>query len=72
MTNAPQESEQKKGGRVKDFFQVGDVLGYYFRRKDPSRPRNFNLKAMHIINRIAIGMFLVCLLIILKRYLFDG
>ncbi|WP_338092191.1 DUF6728 family protein [Solitalea lacus] len=31
---------------------------YYFRKKDPNRPTNFNIKVMHWINRIAIIMFL--------------
>jgi len=32
---------------------------YFFRKKDPNRPTNFNLKAMHIINAIAITVFLL-------------
>lgn len=64
------ENEQSKN-RWKEFFQLGEVGGYFFRKKDPNRPKNINIKAMHIINRIAILMFLVCLLIILKRYLFG-
>ena len=55
----------------KEFFQLGEVGGYFFRKKDPSRPKNFNIKAMHIINKIAILMFLICLIIILKRYFFG-
>lgn len=35
---------------------------YFFRKKDPDRPVNFNLKVMHWINRIAILMFLAGLL----------
>jgi hypothetical protein len=31
---------------------------YFFRKQDPNRPTNFNLKVMHWINRIAILMFL--------------
>ncbi|MES2810260.1 MAG: DUF6728 family protein [Bacteroidota bacterium] len=31
---------------------------YFFRKKDPNRPTNFNLRAMHTINAIAIIMFL--------------
>lgn len=31
---------------------------YFFRKKDPNRPVNFNLKVMHWINRIAIIVFL--------------
>jgi len=65
------ERDEHKRNRVKEFFQVNEVFGYYFRRKDPNRPKNVNIKAMHIINKIAILMFLVCLLIILKRYIFG-
>lgn len=31
---------------------------YFFRKKDPNRPNNINLKIMHIINATAIIMFL--------------
>ncbi|MEO6728475.1 MAG: DUF6728 family protein [Candidatus Dojkabacteria bacterium] len=31
---------------------------YFFRKKDPNRPDNFNIRAMHMINRIAIIVFL--------------
>ncbi|WP_311951213.1 DUF6728 family protein [Mucilaginibacter terrae] len=31
---------------------------YFFRKKDPNRPKNFNLKVMHVINTIAIALFL--------------
>ncbi|WP_316816906.1 DUF6728 family protein [Pedobacter nyackensis] len=32
---------------------------YLFRKKDPERPTSTNVRIMHIINAIAIGMF-VC------------
>lgn len=35
---------------------------YFFRKKDPNRPVNFNLRVMHIINAIAITMFLAGLI----------
>ncbi|MDB5115723.1 MAG: hypothetical protein JWQ79_1215 [Mucilaginibacter sp.] len=35
---------------------------YFFRKKDPNRPTNFNIRAMHIINAIAITMFLAGIL----------
>ncbi|HRJ29014.1 MAG TPA: hypothetical protein PLV21_09460 [Cyclobacteriaceae bacterium] len=59
------------GNRWKEFFQLGEVTGYFFRKKDPSRPNTFNIRAMHTINKISILMFLACLLIILKRYFFG-
>jgi len=31
---------------------------YFFRKKDPNRPENFNLRVMHFINALAIIMFL--------------
>ena len=64
-------SNEEKKSWLKNFFELGEVGGYFFRKKDPNRPRNTNIKAMHIINRIAILMFLICLLIILKRYIFG-
>ncbi len=65
-----EEKEQSKG-KVKEFFHVGEVLGYFFRRHDPNRPKNFNIRAMHIINKIAIGLFIICLMIMLKRCVFG-
>ncbi|WCT12730.1 DUF6728 family protein [Mucilaginibacter jinjuensis] len=31
---------------------------YFFRKKDPNRPDNFNLRVMHFINALAIIMFI--------------
>ncbi|MBC7446886.1 MAG: hypothetical protein H7330_02385 [Hymenobacteraceae bacterium] len=44
---------------MKDFFSLGEFFGYFFRRKDPNRPDNFNIRTMHIINKISMVMFLV-------------
>ncbi len=59
------EAPKKKG-----FFALGEVAGYFFRKKDPSRPKNFNLRAMHIINKISILIFLVGVIMILVRRFF--
>ncbi|HKZ37889.1 MAG TPA: DUF6728 family protein [Chryseolinea sp.] len=59
---------QKKG--VKEFFSLGEVGGYFFRKKDPSRPADINIKMMHGINKISIVVFILGILyIILKRFL---
>lgn len=65
------QQEKKDRNWLREFFSLGEVGGYFFRKKDPNRPKNINIKAMHIINKIAILMFLVCLIIILKRYFFG-
>jgi hypothetical protein len=73
--NSEQHTDSKPApanrSRLREFFQVNEVFGYFFRKKDPSRPGGFNIRAMHTINKIAIIMFLICLLVILKRYFFG-
>lgn len=35
---------------------------YFFRKKDPSRPTSFNLRVMHIINAVAIIIFVLAII----------
>ncbi|MCS6973456.1 MAG: hypothetical protein N2044_04100 [Cyclobacteriaceae bacterium] len=70
MNNTSGQSGQERS-RLREFFQLNEVLTYFFRKKDPSRPTGFNLKAMHTINKISMLMFLVCLIVILKRCVFG-
>lgn len=63
------ENPRKKNG-WKQFFSLGEVGGYFFRKKDPSRPSNINIRMMHGINKISIVVFLLGVLyLILKRLL---
>ena len=64
--------EEEKEDRDKEshnYFDIKEVLTYFFRKKDPSRPSNFNLKMMHGINKISILIFLVALIIIISRFI---
>ena len=66
--NVPERTEQKKG--IKQFFKLGEVAGYYFRKKDPSRFSDVNIRMMHGINKISIIVFLLGVIyIILRRFL---
>ncbi|MGC1243493.1 MAG: DUF6728 family protein [Chryseosolibacter sp.] len=68
METNPTGNQKKQGW--KEFFSLGEVGGYFFRRKDPSRPSNINIKMMHGINKISIVIFLLGVLyLILKRLL---
>ncbi|MCR9249928.1 MAG: hypothetical protein NXI20_05865 [bacterium] len=60
-----EKEEEKKD--VGYYFNFKEVVTYYFRKKDPSRPSNTNLKLMHGINKISIIMFLICLIVIITR-----
>ena len=63
------ENPKKKRG-WKQFFSLGEVGGYFFRKKDPSRPSNINIRMMHGINKISIVVFLLGVIyLILKRLL---
>jgi len=67
MENQSGEGEKKKLS-VREFLSLGEVGGYFFRKKDPSRPSNINLKLMHGINKISIAIFLAAVVyMILKR-----
>jgi hypothetical protein len=63
------ETNGKKGS-WKEFFSLGEVGGYFFRKKDSTRPSNINIKMMHGINKISIVVFLLgVIFLILKRLL---
>jgi len=61
---------QQRDYSWKDYFQLGEVAHYFFRKKDPGRKTNFNLRVMHGINRLSIVMFLIAVLILILRHLF--
>jgi len=62
------ETEKKKGG-FKEFFSLGEVGGYFFRKKDPNRPNNINIRMMHGVNKISIVIFLAGVLYIIFKLL---
>jgi hypothetical protein len=64
------QMNSNKETNVKEYFKFGEVLGYFFRKKDPDRKSNFNLRMMHGINKISIIMFLAGMIYLLSKYLF--
>ncbi|SIT79405.1 DUF6728 family protein [Pontibacter indicus] len=46
---------------MKGLFDFTEVATYFFRKNDPNRKSNFNLRAMHTINKISILMFLAAM-----------
>lgn len=63
-----QEEEKKKMG-LKEFFKMGEVGEYFFRKKDPSRPNNINIRMMHGVNKLSIAIFLLAVIyMVVKRF----
>jgi hypothetical protein len=52
------------------YFKVAEVFGYFFRKKDPNRKTNFNLRMMHGINKISILIFLAGLIYLILKNVF--
>lgn len=64
MTNNEEKANQQE---KTNYFDFTEVLTYFFRKKDPNRPKSFNLKAMHTINKISILMFLFAVIVMIVR-----
>ena len=64
------ENDNNKRNSFKEYFQLGEVAGYFFRKKDPNRKSNFNLKAMHGINKFSIIVFLLAVIYLIGKRLF--
>jgi hypothetical protein len=59
--------QEKKKSTLREFFSLGEVGGYFFRKKDPSRPNNINIRMMHGVNKISIVIFLLGVLYLLWK-----
>jgi len=68
--NLMEDQSGKSKLSFREFFSLGEVGGYFFRKKDPNRPTNINIKMMHGVNKISIVIFLLGVIyIIVKRLL---
>ena len=67
MENSSDKKDQKS---LKDYFAFGEVFGYFFRKKDPNRKTNFNLRMKHGINKISIIMFLLGIIFLIIKNVF--
>lgn len=69
-TNIDTNSEKiirVKKNTLKDYFALMPVLTYFFTKKNS---KNFNIRAMHTINKISITVFLLGLIFIIVKKLF--
>jgi hypothetical protein len=61
------DAEQRGNQDSKKSPGLNEIFGYYFRKPDPNRPNNFNIRAMHTINKISILMFLVGIIVLIVK-----
>jgi hypothetical protein len=68
MSIEPEKNKEKLS--LRGFFSLGEVGGYFFRKKDLSKPANVNTRIMHGINKLAILVFLAGVIyIVIKFYI---
>ncbi|WP_415159762.1 DUF6728 family protein [Parafilimonas sp.] len=48
--------------------QIQEYL--FIRKRDPNAPKNTYIKMMHGMNRISLLLFLICLIIMLVKFIF--
>lgn len=53
------EETNKEHNSFKDYFSLGEVFSYFFRKKDPHRKPDINLRMMHGVNKFSIIVFLL-------------
>jgi Ni,Fe-hydrogenase I cytochrome b subunit len=64
------ETNTKEKNRLKEFFSLGEVGEYFFRKKSATRPNNINIRMMHGVNKFSIVIFVVAVIyLIVKRFL---
>jgi hypothetical protein len=71
MEDNKDQGLNKKKSSIKDYFLLGEVGRYFFRKKDPSRPDNVNIKIMHGINKISIIVFLLAVIYMIAKRFFQ-
>jgi hypothetical protein len=65
MEKDPEQNKTKSGW--KEFFSLGEVGGYFFRKKNPGRPVNFSLRMMHGVNKFSILIFVIGVLYLIYK-----
>jgi len=66
-SNESKAPDERKKLSLREFFSMGEVGNYFFRKKDPNRPSNINIKMMHGINKFSILIFLIGVLYLVYK-----
>ena len=61
--------EKKERASVKEYFQFGELVGYFFRKKSKEKA-DFSLRSMHFVNKLSMSIFLLGIIYLLIKNLF--
>jgi len=66
------QETKKESNSFGDYFSLGEVFTYFFRKKDPNRKPDINLRMMHGVNKFSIIVFLLGMTyFIIKKVFFQ-
>ena len=61
---------KKERPSFKEYFNFGELFGYFFRKKDPSQKEDFSLRSMHFVNKFSMIVFLLAVIYMVIKYIF--
>ncbi|MBM3177825.1 MAG: hypothetical protein FJZ78_07435 [Bacteroidetes bacterium] len=64
-----EEKKVSTKGKLREFFSLGEVGRYFFRKHDPARPSNINIRMMHGVNKLSIAIFLAAVIYLVTKHL---
>lgn len=66
------DTPQKDESSFKEYFSLGEVFTYFFRKKSKQKETNINLRMMHGVNKFSIIVFLLGMtFFIIKKIFFH-
>jgi len=63
------EENKKDRATAKEYFQLGELFGYFFRKKPEEKP-DFSLRSMHFVNKFSIIVFLLGIIYLVIKHIF--
>ena len=70
MNSEEQENQKSEQSSLGDYFSIGEVFTYFFRKKDPNQKSNINLRMMHGVNKFSIIVFLLGVIFFIIKKVF--
>lgn len=68
-----EEQKEKQSNSFRNYFELGEVVTYFFRKKDPNRKPDVGLRMMHGVNKFSIIVFLLGMTyFIIKKLFFQS
>ena len=64
------ENKKRERASVKEYFQFGELVGYFFRKKDPENKADFSLRSMHFVNKLSMVIFLLGIIYLIVKNIF--